>query len=68
MPAPLDLQGEKHQGFTIISSAGRDIHGNILWKARCSHCGTEFTARGTKILSGHVKSCGCLRGGKKASA
>ena len=67
MPAPLDLQGERRQQLIVIGEAGRDTHGNRLWKARC-RCNTEFVARGTKILSGHVKSCGCLRGRKKVTA
>ena len=31
------------------------------WKCQCLHCGSYFEGRPDHLISGHTKSCGCLR-------
>jgi hypothetical protein len=46
--------------LTILSEAGRDSHGRILVKTLCD-CGTRKRKILSQVLSGHTKSCGCLK-------
>lgn len=46
--------------ITIIDFKGsKSKYRTKYYKALCD-CGTEFTAQGTHITSGHTKSCGCI--------
>jgi hypothetical protein len=55
----LELAGRRFGRLTVIAEAGRDKHGNILWKCRCE-CGSEKKLMGFTLVNGHTKSCGCL--------
>ena len=50
--------GNKYNRWTVLSEAGRDKHGNVLWLCRCD-CGTETIIVGASLRSGHTMSCGC---------
>ena len=51
----------------VVSKAGVEIKtpafindkGSWVWNCVCPLCGEEFTALPCKIMSGHIKSCGC---------
>lgn len=49
--------GHTYGRMTVVSSAGRNRHGNLLWLCRCS-CGVEKVSLGCNLLSGSP-SCGC---------
>ena len=55
-----DLKGEKFGRLTIIEQQGIDKNRRALWLCRCD-CGSEVVLTSTILVSGHAKSCGCLR-------
>jgi hypothetical protein len=56
-----NLIGKKFGKLTVISSSGiRKSH--ALWECECE-CGGKKFARTSPLLSGRIRSCGCLRSG-----
>jgi hypothetical protein len=56
-----DLTGQTHNGVFMVGPSGRrDGKGQFKYLCKC-HCGSEFEAIGTRVASGHTKSCGCLK-------
>jgi len=54
-----NLVGRVFTRLTVLSLAGyRAAH--AVWHCRCE-CGREVDVRGTHLVSGRVRSCGCLR-------
>ena len=54
-----DLTGRVFTRLTVVKLAGyRAAH--AVWNCRCE-CGREVEVRGTHLVSGRVRSCGCLR-------
>ncbi len=52
-----DLTGQRFGNLVVLEFAGKQ--GNFaMWKCRCD-CGNEHIARGSNLLSGQIKSCGC---------
>lgn len=55
--------GEVYSRLTILAYAGLEQNGSTarthIWLCRCT-CGTERTFKGYKVVSGKVRSCGCL--------
>lgn len=55
-----DWTGFKSEyGIELISQAEKNEHGTWLWNCKC-HCGAPFVSLPANIVSGKVKSCGCL--------
>ena len=65
MGAFKDLTGQTFHELTVLGQAGRDKHGKILWKCKCS-CGNECITLGRHLTNGHCKSCGCLKNKNRA--
>lgn len=63
---PLKLAGQQFGRLTAIESGGVSVHGKILWKCVCS-CGREVTTVGTKLVTGHTRSCGCIKADRMRS-
>lgn len=55
----IDLTGKIFGRLQVVSSAGRNKHGAILWKCSCS-CGNKTIVVGNSLRLGSTKSCGCL--------
>jgi hypothetical protein len=55
----IDLTGQIFNRLTVLSVAGKNKHGQYLWKLRCE-CGKELVAVNFAFVHGHTKSCGCL--------
>lgn len=56
-----DLTGRVFGRFTVLGFAGRDNKNKkLLWRVRCS-CGTEKVVAGNALVTGHIRSCGCLK-------
>lgn len=55
-----DLIGLTFYNLTVLENAGRTNDRHILYKCRCN-CGNETLVSGHDLLSGHIKSCGCLK-------
>ena len=59
MVRPSALVGQRFGRLVVVSRAENDKFGQSRWVARCD-CGGECTPTGTKLKSGHTRSCGCL--------
>lgn len=55
-----DLTNQVFGRLTVISEAGRDNNGKVMWKTRCI-CGNEKIVRGSDLLKGSIISCGCYK-------
>lgn len=54
-----DLTNMEINNLKVISFIGTNKKHRAVWKCLCN-CGNEFTAVGSEIIRGKVKSCGCL--------
>lgn len=61
----IDLTGQQFTRWTVISSAGKDKFGSLLWLCECS-CGTRRVVNGSNLRKGLSKSCGCYNSEKAA--
>lgn len=59
MSSVTDLTGRRFGRLTVISRDGSDKQGRATWLCVCD-CGTEIIIRGSNLLTGNTKSCGCL--------
>ena len=55
----LHLAGQTFGRLTALRRAGLGKHGLFNWRCKCS-CGTLIITRGSSLVSGNTKSCGCL--------
>lgn len=53
------LTGKRFGRLTVISDAGTDKEGQLLWKCECK-CGKFTKARTQELQQGKKKHCGCL--------
>ena len=56
----IDLSGQHFGKLTVLEPVGKNAKKEVLWCCRCD-CGKTMVARGTKLRSGGVKSCGCVK-------
>lgn len=54
-----DITGIKVNRFTAIRPGGKNKFGRRTWVFRCD-CGKEKELKPCEVLSGAIKSCGCL--------
>jgi len=54
-----DLSGRKFGRLTVLGKAYNKDR-NTFWDCICD-CGNIVTIRGTKLVHGHTKSCGCYQ-------
>lgn len=59
MPKFVDLKGKQFGRLTVISQAGKNKNGHILWNCLCE-CGKEKICYGTNLKTGKSLSCRCL--------
>ncbi|UVD43225.1 deoxyuridine 5'-triphosphate protein [Enterococcus phage TJE2] len=53
------LVGKTFGRLTVIKDSGeRATNGSILWECKCS-CGKTSLVRGSELIGGRTKSCGC---------
>lgn len=55
-----DLSGQKFDRLTAVRPTGERKRGYVVWECRCDCGNTVFVPSGW-LLSGGVKSCGCLK-------
>lgn len=55
----IDLTGKRFGKLTVISKAGHNVYGKLLWDTICE-CGNKKITSGEVLKRGHVKSCGCI--------
>ncbi len=54
---PINI-GDRYGKLTVIERTCRKEHGKRFWLCRCD-CGSTCEVMGTRLSSGHTKSCGC---------
>lgn len=54
-----DIAGIKFGLLTVVEYVGIMTDKRAHWKCRCD-CGNESIVNGSKLRSGHTKSCGCI--------
>jgi hypothetical protein len=54
----LDLTGQRFGFLLVTDCAGRDPWGQALWNCLCD-CGQTHVAKGAKLRTAEVRSCGC---------
>lgn len=59
----IDILGLRYGQLVVVSRSDRISKAGALWVCRCD-CGGETVTTGTKLKSGHTRSCGCQQ--KKA--
>lgn len=59
-----DMSGKlTPMGFRVLNYAGKNIHGQIMYRCKCPHCGREIDAAGFTLFGDNSDiriSCGCL--------
>lgn len=55
-----ELVGRRFTRLEVLERAHSRNNG-LYWRCRCD-CGKETFVRTTKLMKGHTRSCGCLRG------
>jgi hypothetical protein len=58
----VDLTGRRQGRLKVLARAGKNKHGQSLWRVLCD-CGSEKVLPQGVISSGRTSSCGCLRHG-----
>jgi len=46
--------------LTVLGEGKKDRQGNVTWHCLCA-CGEEKFIKGSSLVSGNAKSCGCLK-------
>lgn len=59
MPKKHDLTGKKFGRLLVLGEAPGPTSRNSKWRVQCS-CSTITVVRGSRLVSGQSKSCGCL--------
>lgn len=55
-----DLTEQKFGRLLVIERAGSDNNKKALWNCLCD-CGKQVVIRGSDLIAGKIKSCGCLK-------
>lgn len=56
---PKSLLGLTFGKLLVLADTGKREHRKAIWKCKCS-CGVEVEVRGSSLVSGNTRSCGCL--------
>ena len=56
----IDITGQKFNKLTAIKPVGSAEYGGVLWECKCD-CGNKHIVEYSNLVSGKVKSCGCLK-------
>jgi hypothetical protein len=56
--------GKRYGKLVVVGESPNRYHGYVCWFCKCD-CGNEIEVNGSSLRQGLVKSCGCLRRGRK---
>lgn len=56
----IDLTGRRFGRLVVLHQEPVEGSGKRMWRCRCD-CGGESAPRGTDLMAGNTKSCGCLK-------
>ena len=54
------LHGKRFGRLTVIGMVGQTESQKVIWECKCD-CGKTTQATASALMSGHKKSCGCLK-------
>lgn len=60
MSVPINIAGKEFERLTVVKRVGLDNRNQVIWLCECE-CGNLIEVITTRLRSGNVKSCGCLR-------
>jgi hypothetical protein len=55
----IPMEGRVFTRLTVVSYLGKDKNRRAVWKCKCV-CGNLKSVTSNALLTGQVKSCGCL--------
>lgn len=55
-----DISGERYGRLVAVKITSQRSGSGIIWECRCD-CGGVIYARAGNLMSGHTRSCGCLK-------
>jgi hypothetical protein len=58
MATKIDLAGQRFERLVVLEPAGKNKHGQYIWKCECD-CGKITFPTTYDLRTGHTKSCGC---------
>lgn len=56
-----DITGQRFGYLTAIRECGQNKHGQNIWLFECK-CGNFIELGKSRVMTGKVRSCGCMRG------
>ena len=56
----IDMSDYEDENIIVLKRDGSSETQIAKWKCLCKHCGNIFTAQGSHIRNGAIKSCGCV--------
>lgn len=59
-----DLTGQKFGKLTVLGISGRNKYNALIWMCKCD-CGNYADVLSRSLITGHTKSCGCIKGYKQ---
>lgn len=59
MPSVKNLAGMRFERLMAVDIFGRDNQGRAVWRCKCD-CGVEKSVPSRHLISGAIRSCGCL--------
>lgn len=61
MAKRLELTGKRFGKLVALEDIGNNSRGYSMWRCRCD-CGNITDVKGSSLMNGDTKSCGCLKG------
>lgn len=58
---PKNIKNQTFGRLTALEPTDKKIGTSIVWKCRCSCDGKIIEASASSLISGNIKSCGCLK-------
>lgn len=55
-----NISGQRFGRLVAVSPTEKRVSGSVVWKCQCD-CGNETEASYNSLVSGNVRSCGCLK-------
>lgn len=55
-----DIRGRRFGGLVVLKDSGERAHKFVKWLCLCD-CGNKLSVLSQHLISGHTKSCGCLK-------
>jgi len=61
----ISIVGNQYGLLSVLRQSAKKVKNTTLWICSCD-CGNESEVRKTNLVSGHTKSCGCIKYARKS--